>query len=269
MSRARWPTWPQLDVVGPGYMPGLILGVLPDVEHPISVELVCLDQRDTRDSVTGRSPGVHSAAEFANDVVVADFRCLPGNLSGVLTGVAHNDQWPIRWRQPAQPRRETPGRSGIEIAPLTWLWANWSTGRTSISIAPSARAADTADAVISGRTGSLSRMGGPTRLISPSRRKYGGYDPSDPRSAETKPFSSETCSKGFVASSFPMVLVRSEPGGSRAERPGAVRRPDFHLCRQSRQSAQRPVLRMGEFFGALIGDEIGAGCRAPRSATRR
>src|SRR5215212_4377505 len=87
-------------------MPGQIFRLLSNVEHTASVELPRPGQRDTDDLVTGRRPGVHAAAEFANDVVITNLCGLPCYLGRILVWVTHNDQWPVWRRQPAQPAGE-------------------------------------------------------------------------------------------------------------------------------------------------------------------
>ena len=55
-----------------------------------------------------------------------------------------------------------------------------------------------------------------------------------------------------------MVLVRSAPGRGRAERAGAVGRPDGDLVGQLQQPLHRPVLGAGQLLGAGWVDQVGA-----------
>jgi hypothetical protein len=86
-------------------MPGQVFGPLADVEHAASVEVIGVDERGAGDVVAGGGPRCHSAVEFTDEVVVPDLGRLPGDL-GVLVGVAHDDQRPVRRGEPAQPGGE-------------------------------------------------------------------------------------------------------------------------------------------------------------------
>ena len=59
-----------------------------------------------------------------------------------------------------------------------------------------------------------------------------------------------------------MVLVRSAPGGAEQNDPAPWVGHTCDLAGQVGEPSQRGVLGAGEFLGAVIGDQVGAGGRA-------
>ncbi len=144
----------ELDVHRAGQMPGEVLGVVGGCPGRGGRRAVGAGQRDAGGVVAGGGPRRHSAGEFADDVVVADLGGLPGDLVGVLVGVAHDDQRPVGGREPAQPGGEhRPQRDGDRPAHVARRRSR-STGRASMRTAPSANRARTSSTLSGASVGS-------------------------------------------------------------------------------------------------------------------
>src|SRR5205823_13617877 len=108
----------------------------------------------------------------------------------------------------------------IDKDPGTCPAAKTATGRTSTTRAPVSASRRTSLTFRgSGGGGSQPTTAGPRRLTSRKRKKYDGQLPIPPRSSFKKASSSGAASRGLVAFSRPMVVVRSSPAGAEQNEP--------------------------------------------------
>ncbi len=257
-SRGAGRKLAELDVARRGNVPGVELRGLPHVHQGGAGDFAGMHQPCARDAESSHDSGGDAADQVADEVVVADLRCLPRDLGGVLVLVAYDDERAVGRGDPAEPGgervpqrdrqgsgdvRRCEGNDGSHVeedpAPVHQLAGRGRADRLQV--------------------GRRTEKGGPAAVplaevvevagIGAQRGEQRGDERvlvSGPQQRVGRPFLADAAG--------PLG-----PGWCGAERAGAVGGPQRDVVGQGEQALHRAVLAAGQLLGAGRVDQVGAG----------